>query len=406
MKFTNYHWSLLANLSQSVFAWLVLMSMVKTGNQQDLGLYTYVQSIVLPIQLFFTLKLRTIQNSDINDEFSYYEYNSLRVLMSLLNLVSIVVIVFALDMEQKAVYIVMALTYSLYILRESYISLVQKINRNDVFFKMNIVSGVISFLMFLGPYLYTGDLVLSLAISCCSRILVYVTFERTISTKFILELTQKRKDNSAYIIIFRKAWPLAITALVGALFTSIPRVILETELGINELAIYGALSSLLFFINILVNSFVQSSLPDFAKLYEKSTNDFVKAFFSITARLVAISLLCFVLVYFLGETFLIIVFTPEYFAYTSELLMIFISGVALSLFSIGNLLLSSQRNFNIQLPIYVVVAVLIFFFSTIFIPKLGMLGAIGSQIISYAFGFALCVFYFLIRCRNAENVKV
>ncbi|MEF1302537.1 hypothetical protein QTO17_11540, partial [Vibrio owensii] len=236
MKFTNYHWSLLANLSQSVFAWLVLMSMVKTGNQQDLGLYTYVQSIVLPIQLFFTLKLRTIQNSDINDEFSYYEYNGLRILMSLLNLVSVTVIVFALDMDHKMVYIVMALTYSLYILRESYISLVQKINRNDVFFYINIVSGIVSFLLFFSSYIYTEDLALSLAISFFSRILVYVTFERRVSAKFILELTQKRKDKSAYILIFKKAWPLAITALVGALFTSIPRIILETELGINELA--------------------------------------------------------------------------------------------------------------------------------------------------------------------------
>lgn len=405
MKFTNYHWALLANISQSAFTWLIMMLIVKIGNQQDLGLYTYVQSIVLPIQLFFTLKLRTIQNSDINNEFSYYEYNGLRIFMSLFNLVSVVMFVFAFDMEHKAIYIVMALTYSLYILRESYISLVQKINRNDVFFKMNIVSGVISFLMFLVPYIYTEDLVLSLFISFFSRVIVYVTFERSISDKFLPELTKSIENKSIYFLIFIKASPLAVTAFVSALFNSIPRIFLEKELGINELAIYGALSSLLFFINILVNSFVQSSLPDFAKLYEKSTNDFIKAFFSITIRLVVTSLLCFVLVYFLGENFLRIVFSPKYASYTSELLMIFISGVALSLFSIGNLLLSSQRNFNIQLPIYVIVAMLIFLFSTIFIPKLGMLGAIGSQIISYAIGFALCLFYFLIRCRNAENIK-
>ena len=406
MKLTNYHWNLFANLSQSIFAWLILLSMVKTGNQTDLGVYTYIQSIALPIQLFFTLKLRTIQNADFDNEFSYFEYHNLRFVMSVLNMVIVALFVLAFDVDNKLVYLVMALTYSLYIIRESYISLVQKINRNDVFFKMNLISGTVSFLCFILPYILFKELVLSLFLSCFSRFLIYIFVEKKLAEPFIDKLKSKNIDRGAYQRIFIRAWPLAITALVGALFTSIPRILIEKELGINELAIYGALSSLLFFINILVNSFVQSSLPDFAKLYSESLIKFVSVFISIITKLLVVSMSSSVLVYLFGEQFLTIIFTSEYADYTKELMFIFVSGVSLSLFSVGNLLLSSQKSFNVQLPIYVIVALLIFLLSYLLIPSVGISGAIISQIISYIVGFMLCLIYFKIRCHNVRVAKI
>ncbi|HCZ9537298.1 TPA: hypothetical protein O4H64_000918 [Vibrio alginolyticus] len=405
MKLTNYHWNLFANLSQSIFAWLILLSMVKTGNQTDLGVYTYIQSIVLPIQLFFTLKLRTIQNADFDNEFSYFEYHNLRFVMSVLNMVIVALFVLAFDVDNKLVYLVMALTYSLYIIRESYISLVQKINRNDVFFKMNLISGTVSFLCFILPYILFKELALSLFLSFFSRFLIYIFVEKKLAEPFIDKLKSKNIARGAYQRIFIRAWPLAITALTSALFTSIPRVLIEKELGINDLAIYGALSSLLFFINILVNSFVQSSLPDFARLYNESLSKFVGGFISIITKLLVVSMSCSVLVYFFGEQFLTILFTSEYADYTKELMFIFISGVSLSLFSVGNLLLSSQKSFNVQLPIYVIVALLIFISSYLLIPNIGMLGAICSQIIGYIVGFILCLLYFKFKCNNTKTAK-
>src|SRR5690554_3474882 len=82
---SNHRWALSANLFQAVISWLLLFILIRFGDKEDVGLYSYIQALILPVQLFFTLKLRVIQCSDTLNEYDAAEYHKVRFASALLN---------------------------------------------------------------------------------------------------------------------------------------------------------------------------------------------------------------------------------------------------------------------------------------------------------------------------------
>src|SRR5690606_23109251 len=81
------------------------------------------------------------------------------------------------------------------------------------------------------------------------------------------------------------SFPLGCTALVGALFTSFPRIAISSHAGLVELGVFTALMSLLVAYNIVVNSFVQSAMSDLAKSYINNPKEFMQKIAGAAVRI-------------------------------------------------------------------------------------------------------------------------
>lgn len=406
LTLNNYHWALLANLTQAFFSWVLLFIIIRLGNKQDVGVFSYLQAILLPLQLFFTLKLRTIQCSDVNFISSDLEYHRVRRVSTFcFFMVSVAVLLFS-GISGGLLYSGLALvfSYAVYILRESYISILQRESKNNRFFFLNASSGLFSVPVFLFLYLVTESLLFSLIGLAAGRFVSYIFVEGRVFLLRAPDASNALAGNAVRVgsvkRIVASAWPLGVAALLGSLFTSIPKVVIESQLGLESLADYSAVISLLVVYNLLISSFVQSALPNLAREYLVDRLKFNRKIRLAFSRIFLITAIIGFFAYLFGESFLALLFGEDYRRLNKEFILVVMSGASLSVFSIANLMLSSQRTYFMQLPVYLVTCGIVFVLSYCFIDSMGVAGPIIAQGFAYAIGALMAVFIFLRLCRK------
>lgn len=405
LALSNYHWALLANLTQVFFSWLLLFVVIRFGSKQDVGVFSYLQAVLLPLQLFFTLKLRTIQCSDVQDRNEVVEYHRVRQISAVGFLLVSLALLLLLELPESSFLAggLLMLSYSVYILRETYIAEFQRASLNYRFFLVNASSAGFSSLLFIGLYFFSNDLILSLVGLVFGRVTSYVAVEKAVYFRSPLGDPGKFEISPRATRIkelFFRASPLGLAALLGSLFTSIPKIVIERDLGLESLADYSAVTSLLVAYNLLISSFVQSALPNLAKTYSSDRGEFLKAIRSAFWRVLLITYFICLFFYFTGGSFLAFVFGPEYSRLDQELLFVVLSGAFLSVFSIANLMLSSQQTYFLQLPVYAVTAGLVLALANISVPVHGLKGAILSQSAAFFVGGLLAIAVFAMRAKG------
>lgn len=388
----SYYWTLAANLVQAIASWLILLVVIRFGEKEDVGFFSFLQAVLVPVQLFFSLKLRTLQSADFGDMYLVSEYHRLRILSSCVSfLVSLIILwVIRGDVSLMLAGVCLAFSYSLYIVRKTLITVLLKANDSYQFFLINLFSSFLGVFAFSASYLASLDVVQAIFWMTAARALSYFTLEKKIffSGDRVPEILQfGANDRKVIGRILRAAIPLGVTALVSALFASIPQIQIKNMIGLEELGVYAALVSVLVAFNLLVNSFAQSALPNLAKDYDADRKLFVA---KVKRALIVTSLLSaavYGFVWYYGEYVLLVLFGAAYVEYTVELNLVIVCGYALALFSIGSLVLSAQRSFFLQMPLYIVCALLIFIFTEIFIPRYGVAGGVLAQIVTYLLAF-------------------
>lgn len=397
----NIFYALLANIVNAGFSWLMLIFLIRFGSKEDIGMFGLAQAIALPVHMFFTLKLRTIQLSDINNEFTETDYVGSRFFLSILNLifVSLIAILFYFNkIDYILAIIALGLSYSAAIFREFYISIYQINEKNNYFFLSNLIQNFISLTVFIFSFLKTDNLIYSILIYSIFKLLLLIVdniFYKKLYKNRIIDFIKNifKKENKIFNL-FKIALPLGLTSIVGALFTSIPRLELEKYFGLKELGVFTTLMSLVVFINLFMSSFIQAILPRTSKSYIVDRKLFLKQiigfFILITCFLILIIFLCKLFSYYI----LLIIFGLEYTEYQYEFLLAMISGCILCFFHFGNFLLNVQREYKIQIYIYIFSAISCLISAHYFIPSYSVIGAIYSTIICSLMGFILSIIIF------------
>ncbi len=395
----NGKWVFLANLAQSILSFSILMVLIRLGSKEDVGVFSYIQAIFLPVHLFFSLKLRTIECSDVTEAYQPSTYHVVRMLCSKANLfLGLFLTLTLLEPEQYFVGIALLISYSFLIIRESYGSNFLKKRQGWAFFLVNASNATFSILAFsLSFYLYR-DLLTSLVALLFARIVSYFLVEKIVAIKVfgkdILKEYDFRKIKKEVPAVVKLGVPLGLTALLGALFTSIPRFLVEAMDGVAALAIFSTVTSLNFAINIFVNSYVQAMLPEMAKLYIDNRKEHVKKILVAIFKIILAGTILGISASLIGERFLGLVFGDQYSEYVFELVCAVFSASALGIFSIGNLMLSSQKSYFVQLPLYALVVFAITVSVYFGVKWLGLPGAIAGQGLGYLAGFIGCCMFF------------
>ena len=96
--------------------------------------------------MFFTFKLRTVQSTDHAAEFRDDEYRNFRVLSGAMSFVATAVLAILIYRgETYFLILILALSYSLVIYREFYVSVLQKHERNDIISLSTVIQGLLGF---------------------------------------------------------------------------------------------------------------------------------------------------------------------------------------------------------------------------------------------------------------------
>lgn len=386
----NIFWALVANGINAAFSWLMLMALTKAADVNVVGLFALAQAVALPIHTFFTFKLRVVQSTDHLAEFSDDEYRNFRIFSGILNFLAAALITLLLYRGGTfTVILITSLGYSFVIYREFYISLLQKHERNDLISFSNLVQGLSALAFLLIGYLVTKDLRGGIVGILAARAFFTITVDRRLSAKYASwgkvtcsDSVGNREYRKRLLKLFHVGLPMGGVALLGTLFTSIPRLVLDKAVDRYSVGIYAALASLIVVMNLFVNSLGQSIAPRLARIYHENRSDFQKKIIGLLSASIIFIIGWIAVCSLFGRTLLSVIFKPEYADYNPTFIKLMVAGGILALFSIMIIAVSAQRSFKIQFGIYLVSTIVLLMTSIVLIPRYKIDGAVYS--------FALC----------------
>lgn len=407
----NVLFALLANLVNAGFSWVMLIFIIRLGSKEDIGMFGLAQAIALPIHMFFTLKLRTIQLSDINNNFKDTDYIGSRLYLALANLLfsGFVSLIFYFDHINYMLAIsALALSYSVAVFREYYISIYQAKELNQYFFLSNIIQGSIAVITFSMTFYVFRNIVYSILAYSLSKLFLIVIdeyFYKKLSDKKSISLifnflTKKNR----FVDLVKLGLPLGLTAVISAFFTSIPRFQLEKFYGLEALGIFTTIMALVVILNLFISSFIQAILPRMTKLYINNWQSFKIKMIKILLLVTGLFGLFLLLTYKLSFYILYLVFGDHYTSYQNEFFLAMVSGVVLCYFHFSNFLLNVQKTYNQQIYIYAASALVCFLSGFYLIPLYGVNGAIYSTLTCYFFGIIYSIYIFNFNLKSKLDI--
>ncbi len=389
------------NIISAISMWLITLYLVRVNALDDLGILSLVQSLGLMFFVFCTFKLTNVQITDKDKIFSEADYYFARMFSASLCILMIVLFLLlsSYDFLIKICCLIYSFYYGLMILKEYFFAEYQVYKNYKKIFIYNSISGLSSCLSFIFLYFFTEQIIISLIG------MLLANFFCMVVNHFVFENIKSLYLNFNAVKslqLIRNNFFLGLSALFVSGLILIPRFFIESNHGLESLGIFSALTSIMFFINIFLNSLTQVFLKETIDVYDvdkiKSYQGIVLNFFIISVVII----IGLISIYFLRDFATIIIFGNGFLKYSNEFFYAITLSGFLFWFNYGNFLLNVQRNFGVQIYISIAtffIQMILCFFLVNQYSYVGAFVAMGS---TYILGFLLCVLAFLWKEKNAR----
>lgn len=357
------------------------------------GIFSYAFSLCC---LFYFISLyynRTYHVSDINDNYSFEEYFSCRVITIIISLVLIIIfsLISSFDSYKIFVIFLIMLFRSVEALSECFYGVLQK---NDELYKVGIsliLKSLLGLLAFLIADYITKNLLVSIAMVILANILIFIVYDlkhfKIIDSKkitFSLNNIKKIMKETMSVCLFS----------VTALFLINCQKYILTYTTSNEIqSIFAIIIMPGTVVSLLGNYILMPFIGELTKLYN---NKKFKSLFKWTALicliLLILGLFIFIVAYFIGLPVINIIFNINLNEYKMEFLVVLVGAILAALSTTLSNVLTILRENKKQLVLYVVLSLFTAMVSVVLINKSGITGASFSYLISYV----LCSLSFIV----------
>lgn len=395
--FQKFSWDFIGGIIYSLSQWFVLIILAKFGNVSMVGLYALGLSVTAPIVLMTNLQLRSIIATDVNKEFSFNLYFTLRNIMNILTV--IIILLFSLLSEYNKEEFLIILLIGISKIIDSYSDLIygkmQQNGRMDLIGSSRSIKGILTiFSMVVGLWL-TGSLVISLMILNLTWLFILIFFDHKKVGNMILDLKFEFKFKSLKKLFFL-SFPLGVVLMFGSLNVNLPRIFLEKNTDTETLGYFASISFLIVSGSMVINSLGQALAPTLANLFY---NREIVAYKKLLKKMLLFSLFVGVsgiLISLLeGESILRIIYSNEYANYSEILVLCMIAGAFEFLSSVLGYSLTSMRVFNFQALLSSFNVLVCLVSVLVLIPLFGIEGAGFSLIITSFLQFLILSIYTL-----------
>jgi len=177
--------------------------------------------------------------------------------------------------------------------------------------------------------------------------------------------------------------PLGVVGLFMSLQISIPRLLVEANLGFALLGYFVAIVAAYSASSMMVNALAHAASPRLARAFASGNK---RAFVKLLAKmgLVGIGLggsgIC--IAYFFGEVILSLLFTRDYGAYSDVFVLVMIAALFRFLANLWQMGISAARQFRVQFILHFGVVMVVLVSCMILIPTHGLVGAAVAMILA------------------------
>lgn len=395
----NVAWILAGNLWQGFSQWLLIVALAKLGTIEMVGSFTLALAIGVPVLMFGSLSLRSIQVTDGSRSYRFLEFFSVRLATALASSIAIVAIAVTARYPASviATIVLIGAAKAVESLSDIFYGLLQREERMAGIGISMMLRGTLS-VFTLGAVLWlTGSLLWGAAALLGSAVFTLLAFDLPRSLALLKiglpdGLRECRKfaralaNTQAYRRLGRLAYaglPLGAVLMLVSLNLNLPRYFIEHSLGLRELGIFSSLTNLLAAGNVVINALGQGAIPRLAKHFEAARmRDFRALLTAIVAASLGVGAMGVVGALLFGRQILAILYRPEYSAHWEILVWLMAAAGFLYVGSTLGCAVTAVKCFTPQLPLFAVAAAVTTVTSMALVPEQGLRGAALAILIS------------------------
>lgn len=365
----NFVWSVGGNVGYLATQWGIMALLAKEQGAESVGVYAFGLAVTAPLMVFASMHLRLLQGTDAQERFSFSDYLGLRLLTVLFSMVLLLMICILspFSRETQLVIGIIGLIKAIDLISDASYGLWQHKERMELIFISRVSNGVVSLLSFAFMLFVFDSMVWGLAVSAGISLLTLLTFNvywvwRLRSDHHLSNpgRIQQKLNSVLTSITPRWSWmalremismglPLAIAASLLSLDTSLPRFIVQHELGEAALGIFSALAYTMLVGSTLVDALGNATSPRLAAYFTQGQHD---EFRSLLLKLLGMGVMGTVViavtVQLYGEELISLIYTE---AFAAEKTLLLLLTVATGVQFVGTILgfgMTVTRNLKTQ----------------------------------------------------------
>jgi O-antigen/teichoic acid export membrane protein len=394
----SFVWNMAGSMLLAFQSVIMLMVLTRVLGLADAGIFTIAYANA---NLFLTIGkygMRNFQVSDVNGQFTFYEYLMSRIFtVSLMIAVSIVFVVYVgnkngYSMEKSLIIIWMSLFKVVDAFEDVFHGLYQQRGRLDIAGKAMTLRLGTTILFFLTGLLILKNLLIVLIFITCFTGILLIVFTRW-SYKLFERAVEKRYSFYNVLGIIKICFPLFLGSFLSFYIGNAPKYAIDGVLNDELQACYGFIAMPVFVIGLLNNFVFNPMIYKMSVLWDKGKkNEFLKKFIIQVMIVIGITLVCIVGAYLVGIPILSFLYNTDLSLYKYELLILLLGGGFLALSGLLVTVITIIRFQNSLMFGYIIVSILAYTLSKIAVEQYSIRGAAGLYAILTA---ALCFLFFI-----------
>jgi O-antigen/teichoic acid export membrane protein len=401
----NFIWTFAGSVIYAGCQWGMLSALAKLGSPSIVGQFTLGLAVAAPVFMFTNLQLRAVQATDVNAEYGFANYFTLRLLATLLGLMVVVALLpFAgTSSAVRAVVLMVAVSKCIECMSDVTAGLLQREERLKRVAISQMIRGGGSVLAFSLTFAYFRNL--SLSVTAMSGVWLAVLALYDVPNVRALIGSQApffHFDRRALWRLAMLGLPLGWVATFASLNVNIPRYFLQHYFGLADQGIFASLAYLVVVINLVVAALSVSVTTRLARMFaDGELSQFVRLLTKLSMLGVLIAAVGVPLTFLVGRPLLTLLYRREYADHVG-LLALFVGIAGLS--TIGSFLfcgLTAARAFRAQVPVYFAAMLIGIAGSALLVPRDGLIGA-GIALLLSAMTVVLGGFWMMRRVLGME----
>lgn len=389
----NTLWYTMGTMCSSATSFLLMIYVTRILGVDEAGVFSISYSVgqlMLSIGWFGT---RQFQVSDINEEFKFSDYFSLKIFMTIIMMVGC--LIYSVFLHFNTYKMLVTFLYCLFLICDVFADLFsarfQQVNKL-------FLSGISYIIRILGY-----NLVILFSLLCFKNLIVAIVLAMIYSalelTFFDLQLIKRISQIKMefhldkIIQLIKNCFPLFISSFLTTFIVNVPKNAIELNFDSSVQTYYNIIFMPSYIINLFCMFIFVPLYTSIANTWLNSTKDkFINTVVKLMAFDVLLSFVVFVGCYFLGIPLLELVYGVDLQSVKSSFLILIIAGCFTSMNSILSYIFTVVRRQRFMIYIYVVAMVL----AQISVKTLTLNYGIFGASLDYLIGIASITVMFII----------
>lgn len=381
----NTLWYTMGTMCSSATSFLLMIYVTRILGVDEAGVFSISYSVgqlMLSIGWFGT---RQFQVSDINEEFNFSDYLSLKIITSIVMMIGC--LIYSVFLHFNTYKLLITFLYCLFMICDVFADLFSaRFQQVDKLF----LSGISYIIRILGY-----NLVILVSLLCFKNLIVSIVLAMIYSA---LELTffdlQLIKRISTICIQFRmekiiqlikNCFPLFISSFLTTFIVNVPKNAIELNFDSSVQTYYNIIFMPSYIINLFCMFIFVPLYTSIANTWLNSTKDrFLKTIIKLFVFDIVLSVLVFIGCYLLGIPLLELVYGVDLHSVKSSFLILIVAGCFTSMNSILSYIYTVIRKQNFMVYIYIVAIILPQLLVNGLTSKYGIFGASLDYLIGIA----------------------